>query len=85
MTTPDSELATHARRSAAILVHYANGDSEGFYAVLAELGEGDGIKLILGLCGLFQSAVPMLLTPAGIELIRVTTAQLAGLEYADPQ
>ncbi len=81
-----AEAASHARRAAALLVHYANRDEAGFNAIVSELQTGeDSVRLVLGLLGMFDTAMPMLFTPGGIHLVKQVVAQLAGVEYGGDQ
>ena len=83
MTTPNK--ATHARRAAAMFVHFANKDEEGFNAILDELdGPDDTMRLLLSLLGMFESVVPMMLTPQGVSIVRAVVTDLANTEWAGP-
>ena len=85
MTTAKNEAATHARRAAALFIHFANKDEEGFNAILDELdGPDDTMRLLLSLLGMFESVVPMLLTPHGVSIVRAVVTDLANTECADP-
>ncbi len=85
MTTPDPSIATSNRRAASMLIHYARADHEGFNAVVSELDTGEDVRnLLLAILALFQSLLPVLMTPSGIALVELVVMDLAHIEVGGP-
>lgn len=69
-----------------MLIHYARADHEGFNAVADELESGEDVRnLLLAILALFQSLLPVLMTPAGIALVELVVMDLARAEVGGPQ
>ncbi len=83
--TPDPTVATATRQAAALLVHFARADHEGFNAVVSEVSTGEQMRdLLLGVLGLFATVLPALMTPAGVGLVERMIADLARIEVGGP-
>lgn len=82
--TDDTEavnIAGDYRRAAAAVAHYGQDNFAGINEVMREASEaGRGAQLLVAVLGLYDTIVPELHTPLGMDLLSSYVYRMAGME-----